>query len=72
VEERVLQRASETFPSGLALGAIHLLIGVFVRGSFGLDMLLTYGSQLATAAQSLGIGVIHKLLSRATLLPLPR
>jgi hypothetical protein len=52
LDERILQRASETFPTVVGtLDAIHLATAVFVRDTDGLDFLLTHDSQLATAAR---------------------
>jgi predicted nucleic acid-binding protein len=58
VGERVLQRASETFPTVVGtLDAIHLASAVFIRETESIDFLLTHDNQLGTAARSLGFSV---------------
>jgi predicted nucleic acid-binding protein len=55
LDERVLQRASETFPTVVGtLDAIHLATAVSIREAQAIDLLLTHDSQLGTAARSLG------------------
>ena len=59
LDERIMQRASETFPTVVGtLDAIHLATALFVRESEGIDLLLTHDSQLGTAARSLGFEVM--------------
>lgn len=55
---RVLQRASESFPTVIGtLDAIHLATALSIREIERLDLLLTHDSQLGTAARSLGFEV---------------
>ena len=55
LDERILQRASETFPTVVGtLDAIHLATAVSIRETQAIDILLTHDSQLGTAARSLG------------------
>ncbi len=57
--ERILQRASETFPTVVGtLDAIHLATALAIRQFEPLDLFLTHDSQLAIAARSLGFTVI--------------
>jgi predicted nucleic acid-binding protein len=57
--ERILQRASETFPTVLGtLDAIHMATALAIRQVEPIDLLLTHDGQLATAARSLGFSVI--------------
>jgi len=59
VTNRVLQRASETFPTVVGtLDAIHLATALSIREIENVDFLLTHDSQLATAARSLGFEVM--------------
>jgi predicted nucleic acid-binding protein len=59
VTNRILQRASETFPTVVGtLDAIHLATALSIREIEKLDLLLTHDSQIATAAISLGIEVL--------------
>jgi|SRR6516165_1140488 predicted nucleic acid-binding protein len=59
VTNRILQRASETFPTVVGtLDAIHLATALSIRELEKLDLLLTHDSQLGTAARSLGFDVI--------------
>ena len=59
VNERILLRASETFPTVVGtLDAIHLATAVSVRESVPLDYVLTHDSQLGIAAKSLGFNVM--------------
>jgi predicted nucleic acid-binding protein len=59
VTDRILQRASETFPTVVGtLDAIHLATALSVREIATIDCLLTHDSQLATAARSLGFDVM--------------
>jgi predicted nucleic acid-binding protein len=56
---RILQRASETFPTVVGtLDAIHLATALSIREIEKLDLLLTHDSQLGTAARSLGFAVM--------------
>jgi predicted nucleic acid-binding protein len=58
LDERIMQRASETFPTVIGtLDAIHLASAIFIREFQSIDLLLTHDSQLATAARSLGFRV---------------
>ena len=58
LDERILQRASETFPTVIGtLDAIHLATAVFIREAQVIDLLLTHDSQLGTAARSLGFRI---------------
>ena len=58
IDERILQRASETFPTIVGtLDAIHLATAIFIRESDKVDFLLTHDSQLGTAARSVGFHV---------------
>jgi len=57
LNERILQRASETFLMVVGtLDAIHLASAIFMRET-QIDLFLTGDSQLATAARSLGFEV---------------
>jgi predicted nucleic acid-binding protein len=57
--ERILQRASETFPTIVGtLDAIHLATAVTTREGQRIDFLLTHDVQLGTAARSLGFSVL--------------
>ena len=57
--ERILQRASETFPTVVGtLDAIHLATALAIREVEPIDYLLTHDGQLATAARSVGFTVI--------------
>jgi predicted nucleic acid-binding protein len=59
LSERILQRASETFPTVLGtLGAIHLATARALRQIEPIDLFLTHDSQLATGARSLGFTVV--------------
>lgn len=58
LDERILQRASETFPTVVGtLDAIHLATAISTRESVNVDFLLTHDSQLGTAARSVGFHV---------------
>ncbi len=58
LDERILQRASETFPTVVGtLDAIHLATAISIRESDKVDFLLTHDSQLGTAARSVGFHV---------------
>jgi predicted nucleic acid-binding protein len=58
LDERVMRRASETFPTVVGtLDAIHLASAIFIRESQSIDLVLTHDSQLGTAARSLGFRV---------------
>jgi predicted nucleic acid-binding protein len=58
LDERVMRRASETFPTVVGtLNAIHLASAIFIRESQSIDLVLTHDSQLGTAARSLGFRV---------------
>ena len=57
--ERILQRASETFPTVVgALDAIHLATALAIQEVEPIDLLLTHDSQLSTAARSVGFTVV--------------
>jgi predicted nucleic acid-binding protein len=57
--ERILQRASETFPTVVGtLDAIHLSTALLIREAEPIDLLLTHDAQLGTAARSLGFTVL--------------
>jgi predicted nucleic acid-binding protein len=57
--ERILQRASETFPTVVGtLDAIHLATALAMRQVEPIDLLLTHDGQLATAARSVGFAVL--------------
>jgi len=59
VNEKILQRASETFPTVVGtLDAIHLASALSIREIDSLDLVLTHDLQLGTAARSLGFKVI--------------
>lgn len=59
LDERIMQRASETFPTVVGtLDAIHLATAISVRESEGIDLLLTHDLQLGTAARSLGFKIM--------------
>jgi predicted nucleic acid-binding protein len=58
LDERIMQRASETFPTVVGtLDAIHLASAIFIREFQSIDLILTHDMQLATAARSLGFRV---------------
>jgi len=57
--ERILQRASETFPTVVGtLDAIHLATALAIRDVEPINLLLTHDDQLATAARSVGFTVV--------------
>ena len=57
--ERILRRASETFPTVVGtLDAIHLATALAIREVEPIDLLLTHDGQLGTAARSLGFSVL--------------
>jgi predicted nucleic acid-binding protein len=59
INDRILLRASETFPTVVGtLDAIHLATALSVRESIPIDYVLTHDSQLGTAARSLGFNVM--------------
>jgi predicted nucleic acid-binding protein len=59
LDERILQRAGETFPTVVGtLDAIHLASALRIREFDNLDAVLTHDLQLGTAASSLGFNVI--------------
>lgn len=59
MSERILQRASETFPTVLGtLDAIHLATALAIRQIEPIDLFLTHDGQLAIGAQSLGFTVV--------------
>jgi len=59
VSERILQRASETFPTVVGtLDAIHLATAIAIRELEEIDFFLTHDLQLGTAARSLGFSVL--------------
>ncbi len=58
VDEDVLTRAGETFPTALGtLDSIHLASALKVRDRFKVDRFLTHDRQLALAAISMGFSV---------------
>jgi predicted nucleic acid-binding protein len=59
LSERILQRASETFPTIVGtLDAIHLATALAIREIAPIDLLLTHDVQLGTAARSVGFSVL--------------
>ena len=59
LSERILQRASESFPTVVrTLDAVHLATPLAIREVEPIDLLLTHDGQLATAARSVGFTVI--------------
>ena len=59
ITNRILQRASETFPTVVGtLDAIHMASALAVREFAALDLFLTHDSQLATVARALGFAVM--------------
>ena len=59
LSEKILQRASESFPTVVGtLDAIHLATALAIREVEPIDLLLTHDGQLATAARSVGFTVI--------------
>jgi predicted nucleic acid-binding protein len=57
--ERILQRASETFPTVVGtLDAIHLATALVIRELEPIDLLLTHDGQLAVGARSVGFTVV--------------
>jgi predicted nucleic acid-binding protein len=57
--ERILQRASESFPTAVGtLDAIHLATALAIREIEPIDLLLTHDTQLGTAARSVGFTVV--------------
>lgn len=59
LSERILQRASETFPTIVeTLDAIHLATALAIREAAPIDLLLTHDAQLGTAARSVGFSVL--------------
>jgi predicted nucleic acid-binding protein len=57
--ERILQRASETFPTVVGtLDAIHLATALAIRELEPIDLLLTHDGQLAVGARSVGFTVV--------------
>ena len=59
LSERILQRASETFPTIVGtLDAIHLATALAIREVAAIDLLLTHDVQLGTAARSVGFSVL--------------
>ena len=58
LNERILQRASETFPTVVGtLDAIHLASAIFIREMQQIDFIMTHDPQLGIAARSLGFQV---------------
>ena len=58
LNDRILQRASETFPTVVGtLDAIHLASAIFIREMQQIDFLMTHDSQLGIAARSLGFQI---------------
>lgn len=59
MDERIFQRASETFPTVVGtLDAIHLASALSIREFDTVDFVLTHDLQLGTAARSLGFNVM--------------
>ncbi len=59
LSERILQRASETFPTIVGtLDAIHLATALAIREVAPIDLLLTHDVQLGIAARSVGFSVL--------------
>ncbi len=59
LNERILQRASETFPTVVGtLDAIHLATALALREIAPIDYLLTHDAQLGIAARSVGFSVL--------------
>jgi predicted nucleic acid-binding protein len=57
--ERILQRASESFPTVMGtLDALHLATALAIREFEPIDVFLTHDSQLATGARSVGFTVV--------------
>ena len=59
LDDSVLQRASESFPTAMGtLDALHLSTALAIRGFDKLDLFLTHDSRLGTAARSVGFDVL--------------
>ena len=59
VSERILQRASESFPTVVGtLDAIHLATALAIREIQEMDLFLTHDLRLSTAARTLGFSVL--------------
>ncbi|OGQ51549.1 MAG: hypothetical protein A2W66_07575 [Deltaproteobacteria bacterium RIFCSPLOWO2_02_56_12] len=59
VSERILQRASESFPTVVGtLDAIHLATALAIREVEKVDFFMTHDLRLSTAARSLGFTVL--------------
>lgn len=59
ITDRILQRASETFPTIVGtLDAIHMASALAIREFAPLDLFLTHDTQLATVARALGFTVL--------------
>ncbi len=59
VSERILQRASESFPTVVGtLDAIHLATALAIREIEEMDLFLTHDLRLSTAARTLGFSVL--------------
>ena len=59
ITERILQRASETFPTIVGtLDALHMASALAIREFAALDLFLTHDAQLATVAGALGFTVM--------------
>ena len=57
--DRILQRASETFPTIVGtLDSIHLATALALREVEPIDLVLNHDSQLGTAARSVGFTVV--------------
>jgi predicted nucleic acid-binding protein len=57
--EKILQRASESFPTVVGtLDAIHLATALAITEVEPIDLLLTHDGQLGTAARSVGFTVV--------------
>lgn len=59
LSDRILQRASESFPTVVGtLDAIHLATALAIREFDKVDLFLTHDLRLRTAARSLGLEVL--------------
>jgi len=59
LDDSVLQRASESFPTAMGtLDALHLSTALAIRGFDKPDLFLTHDSRLGTAARSVGFDVL--------------
>lgn len=59
MSEAILKRAAESFPTTLGtLDALHLATALALQEIESVDFLLTHDGELATAAKSVGFGVL--------------